>query len=299
MYHMRNLTYLDLSHNQIASLGTATRTKLNKISENVRLTVDLSDNPFQCNCDNVEFWRWIVASEFVKNSTPHICENGKFVVLFRNRRNLPSVVDEMSKQCASYTALIAGLSCGICATTVILSWGIVYRYRWKLRYLYFMTKSRYWGYTQVNEQSPNYVYHAFISYSDKDRFFAFHEMMRNLENIGNLSLCFHNRDFVPGSEIAQNITNAIHHSGKTICVLSPEYIRSYWCMYELNMARMKSIYSRKGDNVLFLILYKDIFMKDLPLPLMDLIKKKSYIEYPDDEQGNVVFWDKIKQTLLR
>ncbi|CAG2244410.1 unnamed protein product [Mytilus edulis] len=37
--------------------------------------------------------------------------------------------------------------------------------------------------------------------------------------------------------------------------------------------------------------------KELPLVMLELVQKESYIEYPNDEQGNVVFWEKIKETL--
>jgi hypothetical protein len=68
-------------------------------------------------------------------------------------------------------------------------------------------------------------------------------------------------------------------------------------MYELNMARMEGIYTREGEDVLFLVIYDHISYKDIPLKLMDLMEKKSYIEFPNDEYGNVVFWDKVRETV--
>ena len=54
--------------------------------------------------------------------------------------------------------------------------------------------------------------------------------------------------------ISDNIVNAIHQSRWTLCVLSSHFFDSYWCMYELNMARMESIYSRKGSHILCLVI---------------------------------------------
>jgi hypothetical protein len=68
-------------------------------------------------------------------------------------------------------------------------------------------------------------------------------------------------------------------------------------MFEFNMARMESIYSRNGENILFLVFYEQILPRELPLVMLELVQQQSYIEYPNDEQGNVVFWDKIKNTI--
>ncbi|XP_063446891.1 osteomodulin-like [Mytilus trossulus] len=61
---------------------------------------------------------------------------------------------------------------------------------------------------------------------------------------------------------------------------------------------MESIYSRGGQNILFLVFLEQIRPSELPLVMLELVQKQSYIEYPNDEQGNVVFWDKIKETLI-
>jgi hypothetical protein len=60
---------------------------------------------------------------------------------------------------------------------------------------------------------------------------------------------------------------------------------------------MESIYSRKEQNILFLIFYEQIQPRDLPLAVLELVQEQSYLEYPNDEYGNVVFWEKIKEAL--
>jgi hypothetical protein len=37
--------------------------------------------------------------------------------------------------------------------------------------------------------------------------------------------------------------------------------------------------------------------KDLPLIILELVQSQSYIEYPNDEYGNTVFWDKLGGVL--
>ena len=54
-------------------------------------------------------------------------------------------------------------------------------------------------------------------------------------------------------------------------------------MFELNMARIEAIYSRSGQNVLFLVALQKGIMKQLPLQLMDLMESHSYLDFPEEE----------------
>ncbi|XP_061165586.1 toll-like receptor 4 [Saccostrea echinata] len=162
---------------------------------------------------------------------------------------------------------------------------IVFRYRWKLRYMYYVAKEKYHGHG-VEEDGNNqrfYRFDAFISYADQDGKFVV-KLVNKIENEYNLRLCIHHRDFIPGTGIMDNITNAIHCSRRTICIMTSHFLDSYWCMFELNMARMEAIYSRNGGNVLFLIILEKKAMKNILLYLMDLINSHSYLEYPVKEK---------------
>ncbi|XP_056008441.1 toll-like receptor 4 [Ostrea edulis] len=174
---------------------------------------------------------------------------------------------------------------------------IVYRYRWRIRYLFYITKSRLHGYKALAEKE--YRFDAFVSYATDDLPFVKNEVIKELEENGGFTLCLHSRDFLPGFEIAENIVSAINKSRKTIVILSPEYIKSYWCMFELNVARMESVYSRDNENILFLIMYKDIGTGDVYIPaiLLDIIERKSYIEYPKEELERDFFWNNVRDTL--
>lgn len=142
-----------------------------------------------------------------------------------------------------------------------------------------------------------YTYNAFISYDDNDREFILKECIQNLENNEDIRLCLHQRDFLPGVDINVNITNAIHESRKTICVITRSYLDSYYCMFEFNMAQMESMYSRGGQNILLLVFLEAIPPRELPLVVLEVIQKQSYIEYTKDEHGNLLFWEKIKEVL--
>ena len=74
-------------------------------------------------------------------------------------------------------------------------------------------------------------------------------------------------------------------------------------MFELNMARMEAIYSRSGQNVLFLVALQKGIMKQLPLQLIDLVDSQSYLDFPEEEsdvediEAFVAFRVKLGETL--
>ncbi|KAH3870814.1 hypothetical protein DPMN_034004 [Dreissena polymorpha] len=97
----------------------------------------------------------------------------------------------------------------------------------------------------------NYQFDAFISYEEDNTRFILDDVIPRLET-ENVSLCLHQRDFLPGNEISDNIIHAIQSSRKTVVILSNAFLKSKWCMYEFNMGRMESIYSRGEEFRLLL-----------------------------------------------
>ncbi|CAC5380761.1 Toll-like receptor 4 [Mytilus coruscus] len=160
-----------------------------------------------------------------------------------------------------------------------------------------MTKSKYVRDNLAQKDDRNYTYSAFISYSNDEQDFIIKEFIPILEERDNVQLCIHKRDFLPGNEISYNITSSIHESRNVICIITKSFLESYYCMFEFNMARMESIYARNGNRMLFLVFYEQLRPQDLPLVMLELVEKGSYIEYPNDEQGNIVFWDKLKEAM--
>lgn len=143
----------------------------------------------------------------------------------------------------------------------------------------------------------SYDYDAFVSYAEEDQHFVHETFLTNIEEGAELRVCLHKRDFLVGNEIAANITDAIHRSRKTICILTNHFLNSYWCMFEFNMARMESIYSRDGENIVYLIFLEQIPSKTLPLVLLELVQSQSYVEFPNDEYGDTLFWENLKKVM--
>ncbi|XP_061166735.1 toll-like receptor 4 [Saccostrea echinata] len=270
------LEYLNLSNNALGHVFENDKNGEILSAQRQLLTLDLSINRIYRFSEKV----------FLKNKYP--------------LKDIEHILDRLEKTCSSYTVTtVVMISLIISAVTVTVS-RIVYRYRWKLRYMYFVAKNKYKdgdNYQQLKTHS-SYRFDAFISYADEDRRFVI-KLVEKVEKEYNIKLCIHHRDFIPGTGIMDNITNAIHCSRRTVCVMTTHFLKSYWCMYELNMARMEAIYSRNGNNVLFLIVLDKNILKRIPLHLMDLVDSKSYMEYPGTEKdvALLAFISKLGETL--
>ncbi|KAJ8302375.1 hypothetical protein KUTeg_021362 [Tegillarca granosa] len=152
-----------------------------------------------------------------------------------------------------------------------------------------------YGYNKCDNllsDDDNFEFDAFISYANEDRNFVTTELIRHLEDQGGCKLCLHERDFEIGKPIAASIANAVNTSKKTIIILSEHFLKSDWCIFEFNMARMESLCSRNGRDVVFVILYGHIKMSNVPLEIMELMSTNTYKEYTTDQHGNILFWEK-------
>nr|WBP49903.1 Toll-like receptor protein [Mimachlamys nobilis] len=296
--NMKQLEYLDLSHNQLRTIKPEQRDQIDNLRVN-NVTLNLEGNRMDCSCEQLEYLKWLAHNrDIFVNFLRYECEfpNGTQITF----SNFDIALIELTKSCASYIVIIAVFGSMIVLSISLTISGIVYRYRWKLRYVFYMARIRRGGYTPVVSamDDDDYEWDAFVSYCSSDYQFVLKHVITNLENNEGLKLCLHQRDFVPGEEIAKNITNAIHQSRKTVVLLSRKYLDSYWCTYEFNMARMESIYSRGGNPVLLLVFYENIPARELPFTMMDLIEHECYTEYPhDDKEGQIVFWDKLAKSI--
>ncbi|XP_071128538.1 toll-like receptor 4 [Mytilus edulis] len=306
-----DLEILNLSSNTIRYLDDWSMQNIGRLLEISRsLRVDFSNNKFLCNCYSIRFLNWTLRSRnrFVNFDT-YKCtfHNGSSLELKSLRKG---ILIDLQRDCLNYSISIIITCSAMFVFIAILLMITFYRHRQKVRFMFYTLRGRLhflyyktklknrFRSTNPSENNLDYIYDAFVSYSDEDRAFVLNECIENLENDGNLKLCLHHRDFVPGHDITDNIIHAIESSRKTICIITRSFLQSYYCMFEFNMARMESIHSRNGKNVLFLVFYEQFLPEELPLVLYEVIQKQTYIEFPNDEHGNRIFWEKIKDGIF-
>lgn len=300
--HMPLLSELDLQQNKISSLPIPLLEQMDSycIQKSTNISIDLSKNEIDLSCENLKFVDWM--SEHTRYFTN--------IATYQFRRKDNTIVpyseffktlSDLHKNCQSFTPVIIVSVISLTAFIIVVLGGLVFRFRWRLRYLYYMTKAKYTGYIPLRDPDfqETFQYDAFISYANEDLEFVRDEMVRLLEDDGELAMCVHERDFTPGRYIADNILSAIKCSRSTIILLSKNFLQSKWCMYEFNMARMEGIYSRSGENIVLVIMYEEVNMANLSPEMVKCLDSESFLKYPSEESEIPYFWQTLKQALVK
>ncbi|CAC5418237.1 unnamed protein product [Mytilus coruscus] len=155
--HLTSSEKLDLSCNNISGITSQkSMDTLHKISKTSKLKIYLSNNLLKCRCQNLHFLQWLEANfdMFInRNNYMFQFDNNDVVHL----TNVQEIVKQLEKECSSFCITI-----GIITACIILAAGLMFRFRWRLRYLYYMTRHKYNVFKSI-QSSDTYKYDAFIS----------------------------------------------------------------------------------------------------------------------------------------
>ena len=141
-------------------------------------------------------------------------------------------------------------------------------------------------------------YHAYIAYNEnsEDDAWVMNDLQPNMEHDPEpVKLCIKSRDFIPGHSLIESISENIHQSGKTIIILSPNFVESNWCHHELEIAKMRLL--DENLDVIILVLLSEIPNNKMTLSLRHLLCKKEYLKWPNDRAGQRLFWQRLRQEI--
>nr|KAG5701418.1 hypothetical protein BaRGS_032750 [Batillaria attramentaria] len=191
-----------------------------------------------------------------------------------------------------------GVSKYIIATIVILMFPLalgaaLYRYRWHIRLLlYEAYRGRGDRWRRLQEQ--HFRYDVFVSYDKENLNWVQGHLMPELEDRMGLRLCIHQRDFILGNPIVENITESVQASKKAMLIFSRGFSRSEWCQFELQLCLSHVM---ENDDALLVVLLEDIPSRDLTPAMMAVMKTMTYIEWEDEPEARASFWGRIRLTL--
>ncbi|KAB0400426.1 hypothetical protein E2I00_004362 [Balaenoptera physalus] len=254
------------------------------------------NNPFQCTCELRDFIQSVgqVSSEVVEGwPDSYKCDYPE------SYKGTP-LKDFHVSQLSCNTALLIvtiGVSGLVLAVTVTVLC-IYLDLPWYLRMVCQWTQTRRRARNVPLEELQRTVqFHAFISYSGHDSAWVKNELIPNLEK-EDKRICLHERNFVPGKSIMENIINCIEKSYKSIFVLSPNFVQSEWCHYELYFAHHNLF--NEGSNNLILILLDPIPQYSIPSSyhkLKALMAQRTYLEWPKEKSKHGLFWANLRASI--
>ncbi|XP_046551823.1 toll-like receptor 2 type-1 [Haliotis rubra] len=278
--NLRRLKSLNLSQNSIEVVSEAPfpipiRKQLS--------TVNMAFNNFVCTCANLWFITWTKeeTSKFIKFPESYQCGyplNLKSTLLID-----ANISEEICRISPYVFPIIFGLS--LVSTVLVVVLSIAYRLRWSIRYcVHMLTYKR-----RKPIDETIYIYDAFVLYSEGDS-----PWVRN-NIIPRIELCIHERDFIPGEYIVDNIVTSLERSRKVIMVLSNSFILSSWCQFELALIQKRAL--EKDEGYLLVVLLENIESRNMTSSLYALFQTTTYITWPEEEEDRRVFWMRLKQCL--
>ncbi|XP_019334134.1 toll-like receptor 13 [Alligator mississippiensis] len=254
--------------------------------------LDLRHNPFTCSCNNKAFLNWSLNS--LKTQVIYLCE---YTCAFPPSSKGDKLWTFDFSSCTANLDFILFIS----NSTLVILLMIVclfYHWRWQGIYAYHLLLAYiYDNRHKRKRQHKKYDYDAFVSYNTEDEKWVINDLLPKLEDEYHWKLCLHHRDFEPGRSILDNIVDNIYGSRKTICVITRHYLESEWCSKEIQVASFRLF--DEHEDVLVLI-----FLEDIPAGYLSpyhrmrkLIKKKTYLAWPQEKEKIPLFWLKLHMAL--
>ena len=204
------------------------------------------------------------------------------------------IVDEVSESGIPWLLII--LSSGVFAFIGAIIGYFIHRERFVLTYKLLMAWHKLQNpadadaATNVKSAEHQKQYDVFVSYSHEDEEWVKSELLLEMEVKRDLKCCIHERDFEVGVTVLQNIVNCVDKSRVFIVILSPAYLSSTWCMFELFLAQSRLNYF--NSNLIVIVKQKPKSKQRLDKKVQMMLKLWTYLEWPQSDHREY-FWKRL------
>ncbi|XP_013146634.1 PREDICTED: toll-like receptor 6 [Papilio polytes] len=149
---------------------------------------------------------------------------------------------------------------------------------------------------EVIDENTIFHYDVFVSYCHEDRGWVLDQLLPHVEVDANVSVCLHERDFMVGLSILENIVSCMDRSKTILLILSQKFLLSQWCQFEMHLAQHRLLETRRED--LILVLLEEIPRRVRPNTLHYLMMTNTYIVWPKEEAEQPMFWRRLNKSLI-
>ena len=261
--HMRNLKLLDLSKNLLSQFNDKLQNDIDEVkSYSPNFKINMLGNPFVCSCDTLSFLWWMYHRRYMFDRFENYTCTHKSEIKYFER--MAELLNAMNTQCS---LIFIEVSSGLLAFLIfVIALSVfLYRHKWDARFFCLKYVTNRKAYQEYEESEEEYEYDAFVAFHSNDQDWVWNELHENLgitghnvktDNQPRFRLCIHERDFVPGDLIEENILRSIESSRKTIVVLSKNFLQSVWCEFELQIARKLCV--DKGRDLIIAVMLEPL-----------------------------------------
>ncbi|XP_064620508.1 toll-like receptor 13 [Lineus longissimus] len=284
--HLKHLKSLTLVSNKIEMIPQHFIPKLDGLK-----TVNLAFNPFACNCSLMPFSNWLRNASRLATVT-----NLDVTLCFSPASYKNTPLFNFEKDCRNLLPIILPSVLIPLVLLILVVTAVSVQYRGYIRYACMLVRARWRGYDALNE-GRSFKYDTFVSYNREDAAWVLRVLRPKLEDEVGYQICLHDRDFTVGEDILDNIIMSIDESRKTILVLSDNFAKSQWCQLEMSLAQHKLFEDNR--DVLILIRLGEVAEENMTRTMRMLMRTKTYITWPQNEEGIDLFWRNLIFALRR
>jgi hypothetical protein len=183
--------------------------------------------------------------------------------------------------------------CSLIAIT-LASFSLLFTYRWHLRLVLYEAFRGRGDVRRLYLARGNFQHDVFVSYAREDLRWVRRHLMAQLEDRLGLRLCIHEREFIPGKDIVDNITDCVESSKKIMMVFSRNFVRSQWCQFELAYCLNHVM---EHEDALIIVCMDDITSYEITSAMMAVLKTTSYIQWAYHPDAIRSFWGRLEIAL--
>lgn len=276
------LISLDVRHNNLTQLRNSFYTLLN--SSTILNEIYLSHNNWSCDCAAEQLLITAkVHHKRIRDLDELRCADARYGKILELAFNDICPTD-MSMLFVSISLLAAALTLAIVSA-------LYFRYQLEFKVWLYAHNACLWCVTE-HELDKDKPFDAFISYSHKDEHFVVHELLPGLEQ-GDIPfrVCTHERNWLAGAYIPEQIIESVEQSRRTIIVLSQHFIESPWARMEFRTAHQSALNERRTRIII--IMYGEVtHMDTLDKELQAYLKMNTYLKWNDPW-----FWRKLRYAM--
>ncbi|XP_007935146.1 toll-like receptor 5 [Orycteropus afer afer] len=290
-----NLEVLDVSKNQLLYPDPSLFASLS--------AVDLRHNQFICECQLSTFISWLNQTNVTIFGSP-----ADIYCMFHESFSRVPVFSVSMEGCDEEEALQSLKFSLFIFSTVMLTLFLMT--------IFIVTKCRrfcFLCYKRVQRlvfkdhpqglESDMYKYDAYLCFSNKDFKWVQNALLKHLDtqysDQNRLSLCFEERDFVPGENHITNIQDAIWSSRKIVCLVSRHFLQDGWCLEAFSYAQSRGVADL--SSVLIMVVVGSLSQYQLMKhqSIRSFVQKQQYLRWPEDLQDVDWFLNKLSQQILK
>ena len=283
--HLEKMAVLHIDSNNIRELETPLLNFIAGLSE-----ITLSNNPWQCECDNATFRLVLVSkAHAIKDFNNITCSNQTTPIAYMTDgdfvcRNVEDLIPTTiySSTTAKITIIVAVITVFVMIIVAVL----VYRFRYEIRVM--VHNARMVNQGRNLEEQDGKPYDLFLYFSDFDIDFVVGQFYPELRNhVQDERLIIPQRDFAPGLPIGEAILESIQKSRRVVLFLSRDFLRDGWCTFAFDLAHDYCL--RHLETRIILILLDDVAREEVRNKhLKAYLRTRHFIT-----RGERLFWRKF------